>query len=46
MCSNLKNSKDSEIVRSELTHFANVYLDYKPSKSSLRKQCLEKIKKE
>ena len=37
MCSNLKNSKDSEIVRSELTHFANVYLDYKPSKSSLRK---------
>ena len=45
MCSNLKDSKDSEIIRSELSHLAHTYVNFKPGKSSLKKHSiLKKLK--
>ena len=46
MCSNLKNEKDLDLVRSELSYLANTYYSkYKPTKNTLKKhKILKKLK--
>ena len=38
----MKDSKDSEFIRSELSHLAHTYVNYRPTKSSLKKHSILK----